>query len=135
MTIIAAYVPGPLGDEVLATAISEAKIRKAHLLVLNLSAGAALVDDHVASANEIETIQAKIDSQHLSGQVLRQESDTDVATAIVAAAAETKAELVIIGVRRRTATGKLIFGSSAQRVILEAECPVLSVKTPKHVHG
>ena len=47
---------------------------------------------------------------------------------IVAFARETKADLVVIGIKKRSNVGKLMFGSTAQYVILEAPCPVVSVK-------
>jgi len=47
---------------------------------------------------------------------------------IVQFAKENEMDLIVIGVRRRSKVGKLMFGSTAQFVILEAPCPVLTVK-------
>ncbi len=52
----------------------------------------------------------------------------DVPDQLIMAAEDANAEMIVIGVRHRTAVGKLLMGSVAQRVILEATCPVLSVK-------
>jgi nucleotide-binding universal stress UspA family protein len=35
---------------------------------------------------------------------------------------------IIVGVRRRSKVGKLLMGSTAQHVILNAHCPVVSIK-------
>lgn len=41
---------------------------------------------------------------------------------------EQKIDEIILGVRRRSKVGKLLFGSTAQYIILEASCPVVSIK-------
>ncbi|MEW5909194.1 MAG: universal stress protein [Thermodesulfobacteriota bacterium] len=47
---------------------------------------------------------------------------------LVQFAKEKDVEEVIVGVRRKSKVGKLVFGSTAQYVILHAHCPVVSVK-------
>ncbi len=47
---------------------------------------------------------------------------------LVQLADENKVDEIIIGVRRRSKVGKLIFGSTAQYVVLNASCPVVTVK-------
>jgi nucleotide-binding universal stress UspA family protein len=50
----------------------------------------------------------------------------------IAAADRTDAEFIVIGLRRRSPVGKLLLGSNAQRVLLDASCPVLAVKAEEH---
>ena len=47
---------------------------------------------------------------------------------LVKYAKEKKIDQIVVGIRRRSKVGKLVFGSTAQYVILEAPCPVLTVK-------
>ncbi len=47
---------------------------------------------------------------------------------LVRAASDFEADLIVIGLRRRSAVGKLLLGSNAQEILLEAKCPVLTVK-------
>lgn len=54
--------------------------------------------------------------------------DTDAASQIVDLAHRVAADLVVIGTRRRSATMKLLLGSQVQRVMLDAPCPVVTVK-------
>lgn len=43
-------------------------------------------------------------------------------------AEEKKVELIVIGINKRSKVGKFLLGSTAQFVILEAKCPVMSIK-------
>jgi nucleotide-binding universal stress UspA family protein len=47
---------------------------------------------------------------------------------IVNLAEQSNADLVVLGLRRRSMVGKVIFGSNAQYIIINAPCPVLTVK-------
>ena len=47
---------------------------------------------------------------------------------IVQFADESKADEILVGVKRRSKVGKLLMGSTAQYIILNASCPVVSVK-------
>jgi nucleotide-binding universal stress UspA family protein len=47
---------------------------------------------------------------------------------LVQFAHENSASEIIIGIKRRSKVGKLLFGSNAQYVILKASCPVVTVK-------
>jgi nucleotide-binding universal stress UspA family protein len=50
------------------------------------------------------------------------------ADAILGVAEQLGADLLVIGVRRRSPVGKLVTGSTAQQVLLDASCSVLAVK-------
>lgn len=47
---------------------------------------------------------------------------------LLAYAEEEGIDEIVIGIRKRSRMGKLIFGSTAQFLILNASCPVLTVK-------
>jgi nucleotide-binding universal stress UspA family protein len=47
---------------------------------------------------------------------------------LVQFAKENSIDEIIIGVKRRSKVGKFLLGSTAQYVVLEAECPVVTVK-------
>lgn len=54
----------------------------------------------------------------------------DMADAALEAARHHGAVLIVVGLRRRTAVGKLILGSMSQDILLGAECDVLGVRLP-----
>lgn len=52
----------------------------------------------------------------------------EAADSILEEAEALDTDLVVVGGRNRSATGKALFGSTAQRVLLGADCPVTFVK-------
>ena len=55
-------------------------------------------------------------------------SDRQSGEDLVQFAEQNKIDEIVIGVRRRSKVDKLLFGSTAQYVILNAPCPVVSIK-------
>jgi nucleotide-binding universal stress UspA family protein len=47
---------------------------------------------------------------------------------IIRLAEEKSADEIIIGIQRKSKVGKLLFGSTAQYVILNANCPVVTIR-------
>ena len=47
---------------------------------------------------------------------------------LVRFAKEQNIDEILVGIKHRSKVGKFIFGSTAQYVILETPCPVLTVK-------
>ncbi|WP_337061153.1 universal stress protein [Kineococcus sp. G2] len=75
-----------------------------------------------------DAVRARLDEAGV-GHELREVPDSeDPADDLIGAAEDSGAGLIVIGLRRRTPVGKLILGASAQRILLDAPCPVLAVK-------
>ncbi|MCU1537449.1 MAG: hypothetical protein JWP82_1800 [Humibacillus sp.] len=55
----------------------------------------------------------------------------DVSEAILSAVRDLGPDLLVIGARRRSPVGKAFLGSVAQNLILDADVPVLVVKSPR----
>ena len=125
--VVVGYVPTPRGEAALAHGIDEARRRGARLVVVNSSVGDALVDEEYVQGAALGRLEDELAASGVPAE-LRRPVGRDVAEEIAAAAADTGAELVVIGLRRRSPVGKLLTGSAAQRVLLEVDCPVLAVK-------
>lgn len=128
MTIIVGYVPRPEGEAALALAVSEARRRQSRLLVINTSRGDAPMDTAYAGEAEMRALRDRLSASGVAFEVRQLVRGLEAAQEIVTAARELEAELIVIGLRRRTSVGKFILGSNAQEVLFDAPCPVLTVK-------
>jgi nucleotide-binding universal stress UspA family protein len=128
MTIVVGYVPTAEGRAALDRAVEEALQRRLRLVVVNSSRGDALADPGFATEAEIEKVRGQLESAGVDFEIRRPVRGREASDEVVNAAKEVEASLIVIGMRRRTPVGKLIMGSNAQRILLDAECPVLAVK-------
>lgn len=132
MTIVVGFIPDKYGRAALSAGISEARLRGLKLIVINASKGDALADPRLASQDVLDALSTELEALE-SGHEIRQTDGTRshgaaVAEQIIDIVKETEASLLVIGLRRRTAIGKLIMGSTAQNLLLDCPCPVLAVK-------
>lgn len=127
MSIVVAYSPDVYGRAALDHGVAEAALRQTRLVVVNATRGDSLVDARYAHEDEMQQVLARLESQGVEVKV-RRDVVPDIADAVLDVAREEGATLVVVGVRHRTPVGKMLLGSVAQRVILEAACPVLAVK-------
>ncbi len=131
MSIVVAYIPTPRGTAALTAAVEEARRRGERLLVVNHSSGRPGISRKVATEEQLEALRVDLESQGLEVETVRTVG-LDPAERILAVTVNADASLLVIGMRRRTPVGKLLIGSVAQRILLDAECPVMTVKsTPK----
>ena len=127
--VVVGHVPTPRGRAALDHALAEAARRGARLVVVNSSRGDALVDDEYLQGDPLRRLHDELTVSGVPFE-LRQPVGRDVSEELADAVAETGAEVLVIGLRRRSAVGKLLMGSAAQRILLTVDCPILAVKGP-----
>lgn len=130
MAIIVGYVPTREGRAALRRAAEESRLRGQKLIVVNSHRGGRSFDANEARRfdEDLDAVQKELDGAGIEHEVRALVRGQEPSEDLIAVAAETDAEFIVIGLRRRTPVGKLILGSNAQRILLDASCPVLAVK-------
>ncbi|MDF9715585.1 universal stress protein [Nocardioides sp. ChNu-153] len=122
-TIVVGYVTKPEGEAALHKAIEEARLREARVVLVSATRGEDTVEG-------LEPARELLAAAGLPHEVRVTTGAFDPAEDLLAVADELDADLIVIGLRRRTPVGKLLLGSNAQRILLDARTPVLAVKVP-----
>lgn len=117
MSVIVSFSPGPEGEAAVAEAVRQSSTLGRPLVIVS-----TLPKDeaHAAAQAQADLVDG--------ASVVRVSDGQDAVEVILDAVDDLEPALLVIGLRRRTPVGKLILGSSAQRLLLDAPCPVLAVK-------
>ncbi len=126
--IVVAYVPGAVGRAALAAGVAEARQRQVELIVVNSTRGDALVDARFLQGPAVEELRDQLAALDVPAELRQVSGGLDIAEDLNRIATEVDAVLVVIGIRHRTAVGKLILGSAASRILLTVRRPILAVK-------
>ncbi len=129
--VVVGYDGSNVAKDAMKLAFERAKLYNASVEVVQ-----SVVQSHTLKYEEIRRYEQSLenDSREICG-----DSDIEFKThllvthqttgeAIVEFATDQQADEIIIGVQRRSKVNKLVFGSTAQHVILNAPCPVLSIR-------
>ena len=128
MVVLIGYVPTPEGEAALEVGLAEARLRRTDAVILNSPRTGALVDPAVASPEQVEALLQRAHDAGVRASVRQPVHNGDLADEFVEVADEVDAELVVIGLRRRAQAGAFLTGSSAHRILLQLDRPVLTVK-------
>ncbi len=130
MAVVVGYVPTAEGRAALRKAAEECRLRNSPHVVINYKPGGKALDAAEAALyeQELTAVRSELDQAGIAHEVRQLVRGLEPAEDLIAVAEEVSAEFIVIGLRRRTPVGKLILGSNAQRILLDAPCPVLAVK-------
>ncbi|UNX53713.1 universal stress protein [Georgenia sp. TF02-10] len=131
MSVVIAHAPTPEGAAALEHGIEEARRHGWPVAVVSRGPHRHQDPDDAADAGgggDLAAVERRLAESGVEHSVQRLTGDYDFAERVLDAAATHAATLIVIGIRRRTPIGKLLLASSAQRILLEARCPVTAVK-------
>jgi nucleotide-binding universal stress UspA family protein len=97
-------------------------------VLLNTPREGAPVSTAVADEDTVRDLVGRAAAAGVDVEVRQDAHAGDLADEVVRVAGAVDASVIVIGMRRRSPVGKLLMGSTAQRILLDADRPVLAVK-------
>jgi nucleotide-binding universal stress UspA family protein len=130
VAIVVGYVATKEGRAALKRAAVECLLRGTRLIVISSHRGGKDFDpdEAIQFEKELTRVGDLLQEKGLDHEVRQLVRGNDPAEDLISVADEESADFIVIGLRRRSPVGKLILGSNAQRILLDASCPVLAVK-------
>ncbi len=130
MKIVVGYIKSDEGHAALDRAIEETKLRDGKLVVVHSMRGGERdeAEEAIAYRDELEEVDRRLKEAGVAHEIRELVRGKPAGEDLADFAEEEDADLIVIGLRRRSPVGKLVLGSNAQDVLLKAACPVLAVK-------
>ena len=130
MKILVGYDDSKVTEDVLKLAHKHAIAFKADVVIMtSLEQSAALKKEEIDKAeSKLENLRKPFKADDIVCETHTSVSYESPGEDLVRFAKDNDIDEIIIGVKRRSKVGKLMFGSTAQYVILKAPCPFLAVK-------
>ena len=117
MTIVVGYTPAAPGRAALAAAIEQARKESEPLVVVNSGRGESLDDPTYAQPADLEWVRATAEEAGRRVTVRQEMRGRDAAEELLEVLEEVDASLCVIGIRKRTAVGKMLLGSNANQIL------------------
>jgi len=132
VSVVVGYVPDATGFLAVQEAARQAAWRETDLIILNVVGTAGYTAPTSADEKDLDALAARLTSDGVPHTIQHVDQPTGhVSDEILRVAQESGAELVVVGLQRKSAVAKALLGSNAQRILLEADCPVLSVRAAR----
>ncbi len=131
MTILIGYVPTPAGEAALDLGVAEALVRDTDVIIVNSPRRGSTVDPHLVGEQDDDSLLMRARQRGVTAVVDHAEHGADLADTFEELVQRTGADLIVIGLRKRSPVGKLIMGSDAQRILLQSSVPVMAAKATR----
>ena len=130
MKILVGYDGSKVSQDALKIAQTHAEAFGAELLVVtSLMGGNETAQEAIDQAEaELAQVEAQFKGQGMDCSTHLLIHGMPPGEDIVKFATDHHVEEIVIGVKRRSKVGKLLFGSNAQFIVLNAGCPVVTVR-------
>jgi nucleotide-binding universal stress UspA family protein len=130
MNILVAYDGTRESKEAARVAIRHAKAFNARIILAYSMVGGPEIPkkEFEKAEKELQLQEIALKEEGLECESLLSVRGMEIGEDILKIAEEKQAEEIVIGIQRKSKVGKLLFGSTAQFIIMNAACPVVTVR-------
>ena len=130
MKILVGYDGSKVAEDVLKLAREHARVFQAEIhLYRSLRQSSELQKEDIEQAeSKLDALKRAFGFDKIPCETYTSVSYLTAGEDLVQFAQDNTIDLIYIGVRKRSKVGKMVFGSTAQYVVLQAPCPVVTVK-------